>query len=474
LAGDSARGGGNEVLATYNIKYEKLYLDGSIIEPNYTQISSQIKTTNIVPIDSNNSNSSSYSVSNFEPTFIRQEQYFENQKVVSSAINETLNNTGKSLVYKLSLSSNKDYLSPVVDLNNFTVKTSTSRVENSTGYEDRYAKRYQLLQFWSVYTFVISGINVLQTPIANNQTIRGRISSAEGRIISVDGSRVVVRMENNGLFESNEGIIFSDPSNESFNTNILIRIDPGFQISEIVPNFSINDRVTVFNPVSNVVYNNIIDGRVIIWDDKSKILTLQVEKRPINNNFNAPTLPNGIYARNSVRANQVDDIFRINDSVTFDRALPGTQAYLKVKSSEFTRGVDYRSDIEILSTSSVTKYLTKDISLAISANSLDVRLTANIQNISNVIVMYKILESNSQELLSNVKWDYMISDNDRLNIKKSDAISGIFETREDYNELKYYINDLPDFNNYAIKIILKTDNPVYSPKIQDFRVVASY
>ena len=472
-ASDSARGGGSNVYATKNIKYEKLYADISFIQTPRTKIDSTVRTTNVVPIDSKVTNYVSYNVSNYETTFLNQEHFFENQKFVTSSINEILNGTGKSLTYNLSLSSEVDHLSPLVDLRNVSVKTLSNRVDNSSGYEDRFGKRYQVVSFWSVYQFVISGINVITSPISNNQTIRGRISGAEGTIISVNGTSVIVRMSNNGVFETGEGLVFSSPSNILFNQNLSIKIDQEAVIQEIVPDFNINDEIVAYNPISNILYNNIIDGKIILWDLGSKELTIQVEKNPINNDYYSQTLPNGTFARNSVLAKQADDIFRINDFAKFDGSLPGTDLYLKIKSSTFNTGIDYRENIEITSTSALSKYLTKEVTINTPATSLDVRITANVKDPSNIIVLYKILESSSQEILSSVKWNYLPFETKDLKLTSTNAISGIFEKREDYQELKYYVNDLSEFTKYAIKIVLKSDNPVYPPKVQDLRVVAS-
>lgn len=472
-ASDTTRGGGMDVYATKNVKYEKLYADIAYIQTPMTKIDSTIKTVNVIPIDSKSINYMSYDVSDYETTFLNQEHFFENQKFVTSGINEILNGTGKSLSYNLALSSEVDYLSPLVDLKNISVKTLSNRVDNSSGYEDRFGKRYQVVKFWPVYQFVISGINVTITPIANNQTIRGKSSNAEGTIISVNGTSVIVRMSNNGIFETGEGLVFSDPSNSSFNQNPLIRIDQETIVAEIVPDFNINDRIVAYNPVSDIEYINIIDGKIILWDLGSRELTVQVEKKPINNDYSSQTLPNGTFARNSVLAKQADDIFRVNDFAKFDGSLPGTDLYLKIKSSEFETGVDYRGDIEITSTSSISKYLTKEVTINTPATSLDVRLTANIKDPSNVIVLYKILESSSQEILSSVKWNYLPFESENFKLSSTNAISGVFEKREDYQELKYYVNDLPEFTKYAVKIVLKSDNPVYPPKVQDCRIVAS-
>lgn len=76
-------------------------------------------------------------------------------------------------------------------------------------------------------------------------------------------------------------------------------------------------------------------------------------------------------------------------------------------------------------------------------------------------------------MLGNVKWKELELDLVGTDFSKKDTISGVFELRKDYQELKYYINDLPEFSKYQIKLVLRSPNPVFAPKVQDLRVVAS-
>ena len=71
-----------------------------------------------------------YTQTDFEKTFLNQEQFFSNQKIVASRINETLNSLNRSLTYKINLASSVSYLSPVIDLNTCSVKMSTNRNES--------------------------------------------------------------------------------------------------------------------------------------------------------------------------------------------------------------------------------------------------------------------------------------------------------------------------------------------------------
>jgi hypothetical protein len=54
-------------------------------------------------------------------------------------------------------SSTKSYLSPAIDLSSACVKTISNRVEAASGKEDRYGRRDQIIEFYPVYRFELSG-----------------------------------------------------------------------------------------------------------------------------------------------------------------------------------------------------------------------------------------------------------------------------------------------------------------------------
>ena len=60
-------------------------------------------------------------------------------------------------MYKIDLSSTKSHLSPLIDLRTSSVKLGSNRVENTTGTENRYGKRYQILKLYPIYKFTVDG-----------------------------------------------------------------------------------------------------------------------------------------------------------------------------------------------------------------------------------------------------------------------------------------------------------------------------
>ena len=130
-AASSVKGGGGVVLASFNRKYERLFPQVNYLSFSDTSLSSSVRSTNIIPVDSNTQNYTSYSQTQYEKTFLNEIQYFTNQKVIASRINQVTNNIDNSLEYKIDFNSDVTYLSPAIDLSTASVITSSNRIEKA-------------------------------------------------------------------------------------------------------------------------------------------------------------------------------------------------------------------------------------------------------------------------------------------------------------------------------------------------------
>ena len=574
-ASSTGFGGGSTVLASHNRKYERLYAQVPYLQTSSTKIESYVTTTNIVPVDSNTTNYTSYSLSDTETTFLNEEQYFLNQKVIASKINETINSIDNSLLYKINLSSESSHLSPLIDLRSASVKIATNRVENATGSEDRYGKKYQVVQLYPVYKFTVSGNGA--SPVLLNQNVEGYNTGATSEVLRVVNNDVYVKVKNSLQFEVGEPLIFStqsttdysalvtngvatsithngtvdsnrtsgqylavagtDPRDSSGNVangtgasfnvtvandgnvevtlvsggqdwtatdtckiadsllgggggaDILVTINsvanvPQVKVStdgifEIVPNFVTSSTVTAYNPSSlSEKYDAKISGKVIVWDSKTKTLTLENDKTPINGNYISTITVGSDYARSTATNDQKDDIFRVGDLVDWEGSAVETAKFAEVKSMSFDTGVDYVPEDGSLNTSGVSKYVTKEIFIDSPATAVNVYMTLNVSDIDDVKVLYKTKLTASQENFNDINWRYFNVDGspDQKDVLATtgNSISGQYEKQSSYQELRYTVSDLADFSSFAVKIVMRTSDPSYVPKVQDIRAVASY
>ena len=469
-ASSSQVGGGSDILASYNRKYEKLYPQISYLQIPGTTIDATVRTTNVVPTDSNTQNYTSYSQTEFEQTFINQQQYFENQKIICSDINEIENGIDNSLSYKLSLNSTVSYLSPVIDLGLSSVKLSSLRLENSTGYEDRFGKRYQILKYFPVYELTL---DAFPAELNLRDVVNGLTSGATGTVVKISSPNVYIKTTSVNAFSFNEIVKFPDTIAGNEQTAQVN------SVSEYLLDFSIGDKITAANKSNaNLTYDNLIDGFVVNWDPKNKEIYIENNKFPINGNYTANSLEVGDYARESIVADQTPDIFRVGDLLRFADLPAGNELYVEISDIQYTTGIEYADETNASDTSGISKYLIKEVSLQSPATGIDVRTTLNVQNIENVRLYYRIKESSSQSNFSNINWVAFngtgLPDNPEILATQSNNISSQYDSQKNYQELKYSVSNLPEFNSFSVKIVMQGEDPVYAPKIQDIRIVSSF
>ena len=366
------------------------------------------------------------------------------------------------------LSSNVSYLSPVVDLSTCSVKAISNRAENASGKEDRFGRRDQIVTFYPIYQFNLGGAGV---EIQNDQLIKGIGSKAVGVIAKVEGSKVWVRLKTSTIFQRGETVTLG---NQQGLTSVLVDSNPSQVFTEI------DDASTIVarNPSSILVsYDNIITGKTVIWNNKTQELTLRVDSQPIDNNFTGRIIDSATFNRNADVNDQLVDIFRVGDFVKYPDQPDDEALLLEISKIEYTNGIDYVPENTSKNSSSIAKYITKEIVINNPAVSIDVHLTANTKDISNIEVLYKYKRASSQENLDDIDWIYFNGNGQPDNAEiatPENSISSIVEKQSSYQDLKYSVSDLPEFSSFAIKIVMKSVDPAYVPKIQDIRAVASF
>jgi len=493
-ASSNAVSGGTNVLASYNRKYEKLHAVVPNLSFTQTSIDASIKTTNISPVDDNVGTFVSYTQSDYEKTFLNEDFFFINQKVVASRINESINNIDRSLTYKINLTSTVSHLSPIIDLSKASLKTISNRIENSLGKEDRFGRRDQILEFYPVYEFTTANThtpssvgtgntNIIAAPgttVDSLQTITGVTSNASGYIVKVNGSKLTVNLKTTNTFQPGETLKFGDQTwlNDNGTEKVIVTLTN--DIEEIVPDFP--NTVAVSKVIARSpegfanTYDNKIDGAIVLWDVKGGQLTITNNKQPISDDYTSKS-GSGSFIRNSDVSKQGTDIFRVDDFISYTGQAADQGGFIQVSKVSYTDGVDYISENKSKDSSSIAKYVTKEVSIDNPATGIDVKVTANTSDINNIGILYRIKKSSSQENFEDIEWVYFndtgLPDVDVIATSEN-SVSSITEKQSSYQELTYSVEDLPEFSSFAVKIIMKSRNPAFVPKIQDLRAVASY
>ena len=470
-AGSSVLGGGSNVIASYNRKYERLYAQIPHLELEGTTIDSFVSTTNIVPVDASVTNYNSYSITDYEQTFLNEEHFFINQKVVTSDINSVINGISNSLKYKLRLKTTNSAVSPIIDLRTASVKTASNRVENATGYENRYGKRNQILTFLSLFDITLSVSGTNADELQANTVVIGQNSKAEGFVVSFENGTARIRLRTQTEFKASESLTLVNSQGEIVD-NVAIQVG---NISRISFDFSVGSNLIAYYPFdTDIDYNNKINGKIVLWDPEENVLVVENSFTPINNNYTSSNTEDTAFVRLSSSTNQQPDIFRAGDVI---KTTTGTEVFLEIASMSFDTGIDYVPETDSSNSSSVAKYVTKEIAINTPGTSVTVKSTVNILNIKNIKFYYKIKEASSSINFKDTNWIPFNNDGNpdfEVIATPTNSISGQFEKQEDYQELTYSASNLPEFSSFAIKIIMRSENPAYVPKVQDIRAVASY
>jgi hypothetical protein len=163
---------------------------------------------------------------------------------------------------------------------------------------------------------------------------------------------------------------------------------------------------------------------------------------------------NGTFLVTNVSDDGTTGTITTNATFTSENSVSGTTVALKEL---------FVDEIAPVGSSSVNKYISRAINLANPSNFFRIRFAANIPNEANVLVYYKTSPVGSTLDLDQINWT--LSSPDAI-LPKVQNGNGTF-TDIDYSE-----EGLPQFDSFAIKIVMQSTNSSAIPRIKDLRIIA--
>ena len=127
--------------------------------------------------------------------------------------------------------------------------------------------------------------------------------------------------------------------------------------------------------------------------------------------------------------------------------------------------------------SNVANYVTKEISLDNPGNGITVKVTAALQEIDDIAVMYKTKRSSQQVFFNEINWTYFNESggpDEAVAPSTGTNFSPTTESEADFKEYSFTVDNLKDFNSFAIKVVMRSRNPAMPPRIRDLRTIATY
>jgi hypothetical protein len=122
----------------------------------------------------------------------------------------------------------------------------------------------------------------------------------------------------------------------------------------------------------------------------------------------------------------------------------------------------FTDDISPIGSSSVSKYVTKPVKLALPSTFLKVRFAANIPSQSDVLVYYKTSLGSTGTL---DKTKYTLA-------SPVSAPTKVENGNESFYDVDYSLTNLVPFDAVQVKLVMKSTNSSAVPRIKDLRIIA--
>lgn len=428
----SGSGGGSFARATTNKLYQIATPQIAMLTFPSSSVSHNIKTAFGKPVDSSVTNE--YTIS---PTFNvspNDNYYFEESRIIASNVNEvyrnqaSLLNNNKSVTYTISMSTEQDNLSPVLDLDRCNLITASSRMDNPNGTEDRFGAIAQTLTVPTSSDYTVSSVSP------------DIVESAQFTVSNVSGGTFTNTVDSaSRLSQAGSGAEAQ-----------IVRVSGDIlEVIDISGTFVAGNPVTQGGTSATLVDTTIKTGIVVGWDSGTGNLKVKL----ITDNKFAP-----------------------NDLIDDTNAGTSPVTAREIGTVSESKGFLYVDDTTFNS-STASKYITKEVTLDSPATALDCKITANLFSNDNVKVLFKIRPDGSSENFADIGWQYFngtgLSDNN-LSITPNSTISlaTSVEDMNSYLEYAYSADNLKPFSAFAIKLVFAGDNPALAPRIEDLRVIA--
>ena len=125
-------------------------------------------------------------------------------------------------------------------------------------------------------------------------------------------------------------------------------------------------------------------------------MTVVNDKQPILDDYTSAIVEGAEFTRNASVDSQDSDIFRVGDILSYVDQPTDEYEFIEVSKVSYETGIDFISDLQSKNSSSIAKYVTKEVSIDNPGTSINVKTTVNTNDIENIKILYRIKKSSSQ------------------------------------------------------------------------------
>jgi hypothetical protein len=372
---------------------------------------------------------------------------FENQDIIT----ESPLVKQSSLLVKSVLYSTNHNISPVVDIVQTSAFAIANKINNVT------AANINVTEIDK--RAIISAGDIINADLVLTGT--GTITSASGTSVTGSGTTFTTQVTgsvSNKLYRTSDNALIGTVSTVNSNTSITLTGTATTAISSSTPFYIRSAPNLVFENIGGV---GVIRSNIDTIDNI--LASVGIGKTIIIENCNANV--NGTYVVQKVVSEEDKTTYAGNEEldltrVYLDRSFAGSATVDATTDLDFSISVldKYVDDVAPFGCSNEANYITRTLTLTEAADTLKVMFDANIPNNTSVKVYYRTW-SGAVDLR---KLPYI--DTGYVSINKDPE--GTFVERSTD------LTGLDPFNNISIKIVLKSSNPAFVPKIKNLRLLA--
>ena len=134
-----------------------------------------------------------------------------------------------------------------------------------------------------------------------------------------------------------------------------------------------------------------------------------------------------------------------------------------VSGTSLTARTLFFDEIAPVGSSTHSKYVSKDISLAQPSSYLRIRMAANIPDEANIDLYFKTSVAGAVNDLNNTIWTVF---------KPDDTIVKVANGNKSFYDITYSKTDIIPFDTVAVKLVMKSINSAAVPRVKDLRIIA--
>lgn len=386
---------------------------------------------------------------------------YENQEVVNNV-------SLPSLRIKTVLSSINENVSPVVDIQNLSAYVTWNLIDDKTADDINVPELDSrvVLKYSDVTTPDLKkvGSGYIATAATNSTAVVGLDSLFTTEIV---GSSVLGTGNGNLVYRTSDDALIGIVSSITDNTHLTLASNSAIAISSSTAFYIMAKPTLIFE-------NDSVTGLGVIRTniDRADNLLASVGIGKTITVSNCHANVNGDYVVTNIKSSYDQTTYAGNIEldktvVYLDRAFTtGTSTPYSTVTLDMISDTDFQiavldryvSDIAPAGCQNAANYITRTLTITEAADTIKILFDANIVNNTEVKVYYRTWTGNI----------------DLKNLPYTDT--GWSATNSDpegtFIERNIEITDLPSFNNLQIKIVMKSSNSIFVPKIKNLRLLA--